>query len=124
MGNNDLITLTDDDSSERLLEALEAEAKKIGFTEVSRRSGIPRPHLYMVFSRKQGNPSLDTIRKIANAVGYRIWWTRSNGELERRLSEIQEKLTKLLSAEFTALEEENSKLREEIGRFSEMSENP
>lgn len=56
----------------RILAPLEKAAREVGFTEVARRTGIPRTHLYRLFSPKYGNPNLDTICRIAKALGLRI----------------------------------------------------
>lgn len=50
---------------------LMAEIKLIGTTDMEKRTGIPRTHFYKMFS-DLGNPSIDSLMKVAKALGYEI----------------------------------------------------
>src|SRR5688572_10957662 len=53
------------------LEPLAVAAQQFGYQELSEKTGIPRTHFYRLFS-PDGNPSLDTILKIAKAIGFEL----------------------------------------------------
>jgi probable addiction module antidote protein len=54
-----------------ILNELWQAARDRGVVNVARDTGIPRSHFYRLFSDK-GNPSLDTILRIAKALGFTI----------------------------------------------------
>lgn len=56
---------------EELIGAIKTVAKAQGMTKTAKKSGITRSGLYNALS-PDGNPTLDTLRKIANAVGYSL----------------------------------------------------
>lgn len=60
--------LTDANKAAVLLR-LKLESKKIGMTELSRKTGIDKATLYRALS-EETNPSFDTIMKIATQLGY------------------------------------------------------
>lgn len=56
---------------EELIEAIKTVARAQGMSKTAKKSGITRAGLYNALS-PDGNPTLETLRKIANAVGYSL----------------------------------------------------
>ena len=56
---------------EELIEAIKTVARAQGMSKTAKKSGITRAGLYNALS-PEGNPTLETLRKIANAVGYSL----------------------------------------------------
>lgn len=50
---------------------LRLEAERRGMTQLSKDSGIERSHLYKIL-REDANPKLDSLLKIALAIGFRL----------------------------------------------------
>jgi probable addiction module antidote protein len=59
------------DDAARIAGALGDIAKAVGMSKVAKRSGLSRESLYKALG-KNGNPSLDTILRVARAVGLRF----------------------------------------------------
>lgn len=64
-------------NAEVVLLRLSLEAKKIGMTELAKRSGLQRTYLYQAL-RQGGNPSLAILTKIALALGHVVTLTRGS----------------------------------------------
>lgn len=60
-----------DDNKENLFALLRVKAQEKGFTALANETGIPRTHLYTIFS-PEGNPSVETLLKLAKALGVKI----------------------------------------------------
>lgn len=56
---------------EELIEAINTVARAKGMSNTAKKAGMARASLYKALS-PDGNPTLDTLKKIANAVGYRL----------------------------------------------------
>ena len=54
-----------------LLKVLKQIAEAQGISKVAKKAGIPRESLYRALSSK-GNPRLDTLFPLVNAMGYRL----------------------------------------------------
>lgn len=60
-----------------LLACLREIAKIYGFTKLARESRLNREHLYRSLSAR-GNPTVNTLRKVAYKLGYHVTLTRIN----------------------------------------------
>ena len=61
-----------EDGDERLIPVtLRTVADAVGMSELSRRTGLDRSHLYSALS-ESGNPRLDTMASVARAFGLRV----------------------------------------------------
>lgn len=58
-------------SPEELVEAIKTVARAKGMAQTAKKAGMARAGLYKALS-PEGNPTLDTLKKIANAVGYKL----------------------------------------------------
>ena len=67
----DAVLEEDCDDPRYFAEALGALARSESMTEISRKTGISRKGLYKALS-ENGNPTLDTIMKVMNALGLRL----------------------------------------------------
>lgn len=56
---------------EELIEAINTVARAKGMSKTAKKAGMARTSLYKALS-PEGNPTLDTLKKIANAVGYKL----------------------------------------------------
>jgi len=56
---------------EELIEAINTVARAKGMAQTAKKAGMARTSLYKALS-PEGNPTLDTLKKIANAVGYKL----------------------------------------------------
>lgn len=56
---------------EELIEAINTVARAKGMSRTAKKAGMARASLYKALS-SEGNPTLDTLKKIANAVGYKL----------------------------------------------------
>ena len=64
----------EDVSVEVLIASLKEVARLYGIAELSKATDLNREHLYKALSPK-GNPTIKTVSKIANALGYRLTFT-------------------------------------------------
>ena len=73
--------LEEDEANPAFLKAVLADVvrAKSSISKVSREAGISREGLYKALS-ETGNPTIETLSKVANAVGYRITLKRISAE--------------------------------------------
>lgn len=71
-GISEFILAMLEDGDERLIPVtLRTVADAVGMSELSRRTGLDRSHLYSALS-ESGNPRLDTMATVARAFGLRV----------------------------------------------------
>lgn len=58
-------------TSEELIEAIKAVARAKGMSKTAKETGISRSGLYKALS-PEGNPTIDTLSKIAKSIGYKL----------------------------------------------------
>lgn len=57
---------------ERILAELYLLAREYGMTKLSRATGIDRSHLYLTLRPQHGNPELNTLVKVCEALGVNL----------------------------------------------------
>ncbi len=75
----------DEGTGERFLIALQHVAKAQGVSFIAERSGIARQAMYKSFS-KNGNPELETLRSVLDAMGLKLAVEKKKGCLKEMFS--------------------------------------
>ncbi len=70
---------TESGNPQELAHALGVVARARGISDLSRRTGFTRQTLYKALSG-EGNPELETIAKVADALGFRLTLVAKSGE--------------------------------------------